>query len=54
MARFRREPIWFEVVDLYHTLLGKPALAKFMAIIHYAYLKMNMSGPKGIITIAGE
>ncbi|XP_073360385.1 uncharacterized protein [Aegilops tauschii subsp. strangulata] len=32
---FRREPIWFEVVDLsnvYHALLGRPALAKFMAI----------------------
>ena len=31
---FRCEPIWFEVVDLsstYHALLGRPALAKFMA-----------------------
>ncbi|XP_073353785.1 uncharacterized protein [Aegilops tauschii subsp. strangulata] len=39
---FCREPIWFEVVDLdspYHTLLGWPALDKFMA---------------GIITIAGD
>ena len=29
-SHFRREPIWFEVVDLsstYHTLLGRPALA---------------------------
>ncbi|KAI4983717.1 hypothetical protein ZWY2020_025583 [Hordeum vulgare] len=25
-----------------------------MAIPHYAYLKMNMPGPKGIITIAGD
>jgi hypothetical protein len=36
----RREPIWFEVVDLnspYHALLGRPALAKFMAVPHYAY-----------------
>ncbi|XP_020164561.1 uncharacterized protein [Aegilops tauschii subsp. strangulata] len=33
-SHFRREPIWFEVVDLsseYHALLGRPALAKFMA-----------------------
>ncbi|KAI4973280.1 hypothetical protein ZWY2020_028988 [Hordeum vulgare] len=33
-AHFRRESIWFEVVDLnslYHALLGSPALAKFMA-----------------------
>jgi hypothetical protein len=48
------EPIWFEVVDLnspYHMLLGRPALAKFMAIPHYAYLKMKLFGPRGVITI---
>jgi hypothetical protein len=53
---FRREPIWFEVVDIqspYHSLLGHPALAKFMAVPHHAYLKMKMPGPKGVITIAG-
>jgi hypothetical protein len=53
---FRREPIWFEVVDLnspYHALLGRPALAKFMAIPHYAYLKMKLLGPRGVITITG-
>src|SRR3990170_8546413 len=56
-THFRREPIWFEVVDLdspYHALLGRPALAKFMMVPHYAYLKMKMLGPKGIITIAGD
>ncbi|KAI4978226.1 hypothetical protein ZWY2020_014780 [Hordeum vulgare] len=56
-AHFRRESIWFEVVDPsspYHALLGRPALAKFMAIPHYAYLKMKMPGSKGIITIAGD
>jgi hypothetical protein len=53
---FRREPIWFEVVDIqspYHALLGRPALAKFMAVPPYAYLKMKMPGPRGVITIAG-
>ena len=35
-------------------LLGRPALAKFMAVPHYAYLKMKMLGTKGIITIAGD
>jgi hypothetical protein len=53
---FRREQIWFEVVDLnspYHVLLGRPALAKFMAIPHYAYLKMKLPGPRGVITITG-
>ena len=45
------------MVDLespYHVLLGRPALAKFMAVPHYAYLKMKMPGTKGIITINGE
>jgi hypothetical protein len=51
-----REPIWFEVVDLnspYHALLGRPALAKFMGVPHYAYLKMKLPGPRGVITVAG-
>ena len=45
------------MVDLespYHVLLGRPALAKFMAVPHYAYLKMKMPGTKGIITINGD
>jgi hypothetical protein len=52
----RCEPIWFEVVDIsspYHALLGRPALAKFMAMPHYAYLKMKLPGPRGVITISG-
>jgi hypothetical protein len=52
----RRESIWFEVVDLnspYHALLGHPALAKFMAVPHYAYLKMKLPGPRGVITVTG-
>jgi hypothetical protein len=52
-----REPIWFEVVDIsspYHALLGRPALAKFMAVPHYAYLKMKLSGPRGVITVSGS
>ena len=54
---FRREQVWFEVVDLespYHALLGRPALAKYMAIPHYAYLKMNMPSSKGILIMAGD
>ena len=56
-SHFRREPIWFEVVDLfsaYHALLGRPALSKFMAVPHYAYLKMKIPGPKGLITVTGN
>ena len=53
----RIESLEFEVVDMespYHALLGRPALAKFMATTHMAYLKMKMPGPNGIITIAGD
>jgi hypothetical protein len=53
---FHRELIWFEVMDLsspYHALLGRPALAKFMAVPPYAYLKMKLLGPHGVITITG-
>jgi hypothetical protein len=53
----RRQPIWFEVVDIsspYHALLGRPALAKFMAVPHYAYLKMKLPGPRGVITVSGS
>jgi hypothetical protein len=53
----RLENLMFEVVDLdspYHALLGRPALAKFMASTHVAYLKMKMLGPRGVITIIGD
>ena len=53
----RHESIMFEVVDhtsAYHAILGRPALAKFMAGPHYAYLKMKMPGPCGIITISED
>jgi hypothetical protein len=53
---YHHEPIWFEVVDLnnpYHALLGHPALAKFMAVPHYAYLKMKLPGPHGMISVTG-
>jgi hypothetical protein len=52
----RHKPIWFEVVDIsspYHALLGRPALAKFMAVPHYMYLKVKLPGPQGVITILG-
>ena len=54
---FRRESLEFKVVDhssTYHAILGRPALAKFMAVPHYAYLKMKMPGYNGIITVTGD
>jgi hypothetical protein len=53
----RVENLMFEVVDLdspYHALLGRPALAKFMASTHVAYLKMKMPRPRGVISIIGD
>ena len=38
----------------YHAWLGRPALAEFMAVPRYSYLKMKMPGTKGIITISGD
>ena len=46
--------IVFDVVDLplpYNGILGRPALAKFMAASHYAYNTLKMPGPLGVLTI---
>ncbi|KAK1627581.1 hypothetical protein QYE76_001896 [Lolium multiflorum] len=53
----RVENVEFEVVDLdspYHALLGRPALAAFMATTHTAYLKMKMPAPRGPLTVVGN
>ncbi len=53
----RVENLLFEVVDLdspYHALLGRPALAAFMASTHTAYLKMKMPAPNGPLTVVGN
>src|SRR5436190_3199365 len=54
---FRTEDISFEVADFeaaYHTILGRPALAKFMAVPHYTYMLMKLPGPNGIISLRGD
>jgi hypothetical protein len=51
----RHEPIWFEVVEIsspYHALLDRLALAKFVAVPHYTYLKMKLPGPHGVIIVS--
>jgi hypothetical protein len=35
----------------YHAVLGRPCYAKFMAVPNYTYLKLNILGPKGTITV---
>jgi hypothetical protein len=53
-GNIRREKLEFEVMDWpsqYHSILGRPAFAKFMAVPHYAYLTLKILGPKGTITV---
>jgi hypothetical protein len=54
---FRTEYLTFEVADFrssYHAILGRPMLAKFMAIPHHTYLIMKMPAPNGILSILGD
>jgi hypothetical protein len=47
----------FEVANFettYNVFLGRPTLTKFMAIPHYAYLVLKMSGSNGVISIKGD
>jgi hypothetical protein len=38
----------------YHTILGRPCYAKFMAVPNYTYLKMKMPGPNDVITVGSS
>jgi hypothetical protein len=54
---YRTEYIKFEVVDFetsYHAILGRPAIAKFMAVPHYTYLVLKMSSPAGLLSLHGD
>jgi hypothetical protein len=54
---FRREKLTFKVMDWpsqYHVILGRPVFSRFMAVPHYTYLMLKMSGPHGTITIKGD
>ena len=53
-TNYRTKALTFEVVGFhgtYHAILGRPCYAKFMAIPNYTYLKLKMSGPRGIIIV---
>ena len=54
---FRSEDLIFDIAPFrsgYHPLLGRTAFARFNAVSHYAYLKLKMPGPRGVITINGN
>ena len=57
LDNYRTELIKFEVADFessYHAILGRPALAKFMAVPHYVYLLLKMTGKTGVLSFRGD
>jgi hypothetical protein len=54
---YRTEFLRFEVANFdcgYNAIIGRPGLAKFMAIPHYTYMILKMPGPQGIITVRAD
>ena len=54
---FRTELIDFDIAPIglpYNSILGYPALARFMAATHPAYNLMKMPGSSGILTVSGD
>ena len=54
---FWSEDLIFDIVPFrscYHALLGRTTFARFNAVPHYAYLKLKMTRPNGVITINGN
>jgi hypothetical protein len=53
LKNYRTEFLRFEVASFdckYNAIIGRPGLAKFMAILHYSCLILKMPGQQGIIT----
>jgi hypothetical protein len=53
---FHTENVQFDVVEVnlpFNTIIGRPALYRFMAIAHYRYLVLKMPSPAGILTVQG-
>jgi hypothetical protein len=54
---YRTEYIKFEVADFepsYHAILGRPAIAKFIAVPHYTYLVLKMPSLAGVLSLHGD
>jgi hypothetical protein len=52
-----KEVLTFEVASFnigYNSILGRPFLLKFVAVIHTAYATIKMSSPKGVITLKAD
>jgi hypothetical protein len=56
VVHYQRETPSFEVVDFqgpYSAIFGRPCYVKFMEVPNYAYLKLKMPRPKGVIRCLG-
>ena len=54
---YRTEFLRFEVANFdcgYNAIVGRPGLAKFMAITHHSYNVLKMPGSGGVITVPCE
>jgi hypothetical protein len=54
---YHTEYVKFEVADFetsYHAILGRPTIAKFMAVPHYTYLVLKMPSPTGVLSLQGD
>ena len=54
---YRMKSIIFEVAPFetsYHAILGRPALAKFMAIPNHTYLLLKIPAPNRVLSIRGN
>jgi hypothetical protein len=54
---YRTEYVKFEVVDFEtscHAILGRPAIAKFMAVPHYTYSVLKMPSLAGVLSLQGD
>jgi hypothetical protein len=54
---YRIKYIKFEVADFetsYHAILGRLAIAKFMAVPHYMYLVLKMPSLAGVLSLQGD
>jgi hypothetical protein len=57
LENYRTEFLRFEVARFdcgYNAIIERPGLAKFMAIPHYPYMILKMSGPQRIITVRAD
>jgi hypothetical protein len=54
---YRTEYVKFEVADFetsYQAILGRPAIAKFVAVPHYTYLVLKMPSPADVLSLQGD